>query len=487
MIAGHIQSPTSDQGNDIMERRYKIILFALILGSFMTALDATIVAVALPTIAHDMGEAGHDTSNISWVLLVYTLMLCCFILLWSKIGSNIGYRKVFMIGISIFTVSSLAIGMCGLMPEVGLTAVIVLRGVQGLGAGMSMSMSLAMVSSYLPAESRGSCIGAVTLSSSAGTAFGPAIGGILTSIHWSYIFFINVPIGLICIFLCLRYMRVDEALPTEKKRLDIVGAALILITLFSMTYYLNEGRDLGWMSDIGIVLLVVMFVGAGLVAWWEQRAADPLMSMAMFKNENILKSNLINLLLFMAISGCYLLLPYYLQYVKGMETIEYGFVLIANSFGMMVAGPMVGRVTDRTGNNRIFVIAGSLLAAAGFLMMTRFGETTELWFILLTLFIMGAGMGMALVAVTNHSFGFIKKGEDGLLSGLTNTFRQAGSSAGVAILNAVFMAFILTPAIGMTIGEILMPGFKHAFFVAALMSLFAFVIAMSLKQKEDTE
>ncbi len=470
-----------------MERRYKIILFALILGSFMTALDATIVAVALPTIAHDMGEAGHDTSNISWVLLVYTLMLCCFILLWSKIGSNIGYKKVFVVGILIFTISSFAIGMCGFMPELGLTAIIILRGIQGLGAGMSMSMSLAMVSSYLPAESRGSCIGAVTLSSSAGTAFGPAIGGILTSIHWSYIFFINVPIGLICLFLCLRYMKVDEELPAGKKRLDIVGAVLILITLFSMTYYLNEGGNLGWMSDAGIALLAVMFVGAGLIAWWEQRAKDPLISMSMFKNENILKSNLINTLLFMAISGCYLLLPYYLQYVQGMETIEYGFILIANSLGMMVAGPIVGKVTDRTGNNKVFVIAGSLLAALGFVMMMNFGQSTEKWYILLTLFVMGAGMGMALVAVTNHSFGFIKKGEDGLLSGLTNTFRQAGSSSGVAILNAVFMTFILTPAAGMTIGEILMPGFRHAFFVAALMSMFAFVIAMSLKQKEDVE
>ena len=468
-----------------MEKRYRIILFALILGSFMTALDATIVAVALPTIAHDMGEAGHDTSNISWVLLIYTLMLCCFILLWSKIGSNIGYKKVFIIGITIFTISSLAIGICGLMPELGLMSIIILRGVQGLGAGMSMSMSLAMVSSYLPAESRGSCIGAVTLSSSAGTAFGPAIGGILTSVHWSYIFLINVPIGLICLFLCLRYMKVDEEIPAEKKRLDALGAVLIFITLFSMTYYLNEGRDIGWMSDIGIAILTTMFVGAGLVAWWEQRASDPLISMSMFKNENILKSNLINLLLFMAISGCYLLLPYYLQYVQGMETMEYGFILIANSVGMMVAGPIVGRITDRTGDNRIFIIAGSLIAAIGFILMTKFSESTELWYIILTLFVMGAGMGMALVAVTNHSFGFIKKGEDGLLSGLTNTFRQAGSSSGVAILNAVFMAFILTPAVGMTVGQVLMPGFKHAFFVAALMSMIAFVLAMSLKQKVE--
>ena len=181
----------------------KIILLALILGAFMTSLDATIVSVAIPTMAQELGEEGHNTSNISWVLLIYTLMLSCFILLWSKIGSNIGYKKVFMTGIAVFTLSSLAIGACGFIPELGLGAIILLRAVQGLGAGMAMAMSLAMTTTYLPASARGASIGAVTLAASCGTAFGPAVGGILTTIHWSYIFFINVPIGLICLLLCV--------------------------------------------------------------------------------------------------------------------------------------------------------------------------------------------------------------------------------------------------------------------------------------------
>ena len=167
----------------------KIVLLALILGIFMTSLDATIVSVAIPTMNEEFGMEGHDTSNISWVLLIYTMMLSSFILLWSKLGSNKGYKKVFVTGVLVFTLSSLAIGLCGLNPDLGLGIVILLRAVQGLGAGMVMAMSLSMTTTYLPAAVRGSSIGAVTLAASCGTALGPALGGLLTTIHWSYIFF----------------------------------------------------------------------------------------------------------------------------------------------------------------------------------------------------------------------------------------------------------------------------------------------------------
>ena len=462
----------------------KLTLFALILGTFMTALDATIVSVALPTIAQELGEAGHDTSNVSWVLLVYTLMLCCFILLWSKVGTKVGYKKVFMAGIAVFSVSSLMIGLCGFIEELGLNAIIALRAVQGLGAGMSMSMSLAMVSVYLPPEIRGSSTGAVTLAASAGTAFGPALGGVLTTIHWSYIFFINVPIGLICIFLCIRYLNADERLPESRGGLDIPGVAFMLMLMFPLIYYLNVGLDIGWTSNEGLLLLTVMFVGAGLLAWWEgSRAKDPLISMRLIKEPQVCRSNIIVMVLFAAMAGSYLLLPYYLEFVQGYETIEYGLVLIANSVGMMASGPLAGRIADRTGDCRTFAVAGALVCALGFFMMTFFDQDTALWYILLALFVMGAGLGMAIVGTTNHSFKFIRQGEEGHLSGLTNTFRQAGSSAGVAVLNAVFMTSILATAV--TLPEKLVPGFRHAFFVAVLIAMAAFAVAMTLRNTEE--
>ena len=457
----------------------RIVLIALILGTFMTSLDATIVSVAIPTMAADFGQEGHDTSMISWVLLIYTLMLSSFILLWSKIGTNKGYKKVFVTGISVFTVSSLAIGVCGLMPELGLNIVIALRALQGMGAGMAMAMSLAMTTTYLPASSRGSSIGAVTLAASCGTAFGPALGGILTTIHWSYIFFINVPIGLICVFLCLRYMRVRENIPENPPRTDILGVVFMLMMMFSLIYYLNKGQDIGWMSDVGIILLVTTFLGAGLLFWWEQRVSDPLVSMKLITDGNILKANIITMTMFMAMAGSYLLLPYYFGYLKGMSTTEYGFILIANSVGMMAAGPVVGRITDRTGDNRMFIVIGTLVATLGFIMMMSFGPDTGIPYILLALFIMGAGMGMSLVCATNLAYGYVSEEDNSQLSGQTMTFRQAGSSAGVAVLNAVFVANLAYGA-GST-AAVLMPGFRHAFFIAVLMTLTAFVVAMSAK------
>ena len=457
----------------------KVILFTLVLGTFMTALDATIVSVALPTMAEELMEAGHDTSNIAWVLLIYTLMLCCFILLWSKLGSNKGYKKVFMTGIAVFSISSMMIGICGFIPELGLNAIIVLRAIQGLGAGMVTAMSLAMVSTYLPKEIRGRSIGAVTLAASAGTAFGPAIGGILTTFHWSYIFFINVPIGLVCLLLCFKYMHVKENLENAGNKLDYVGAALLFVMLFSLIYYLNEGADIGWTSNVGIGLIFVMMIFAGLVFWWEQRVKDPLVNLDLIRNPQICRSVIVTMLLFMAMAGSYLLLPYYLQFVQGYETMEYGFILIANSIGMMVMGPTVGKLADRTGKNKRFIVAGALVCAAGFYMMMMFDQNTGLAWILVSLFVMGAGIGMALVACTNLSFEYISEGQNGQLSGITNTFRQAGSSSGVAILNAIFIAFIVT-----TTPVDLVPGFKHAFFFAIIIALLAFVIGMGLKDKE---
>jgi len=456
--------------------RDRYVLLALVLGAFMTALDATIVSVALPTIARDIGEAGHSTTNISWVLLSYTLMLCCFILLWAKLGTNLGYRRIFVLGISLFTVCSLAIGLCGFLPQLGLGVIILLRAAQGLGAGMAMAMSLAMVAAYLPVSVRGSAIGTVTLAASAGTAFGPAIGGLLTAIHWSLIFFINVPIGLICIALCIRY--IQNQTPIAHGRLDLMGAVMLFIMLFALIFYLNQGQCLGWTSETGLGLLLIAAIAGGLAAWWESHTTDPLVSPRLINQRGVVSASLVCLLLFMGMAGSYLLLPYYLQFVQGYSTIEYGFILIANSIGMIAAGPAVGRLTDRRGTGRDFIPLGCLIAAAGFFLITLFGNGTSLWFILLALFVMGAGMGTALVAATSYTFAFGQAGEDGAISGITNTFRMAGSSTGVALLSTVFLAnVIVTPTVN------LVPGFHHAFFIAIVLSLAAFTVAMSLKHE----
>jgi len=470
-------------GNVGMTPKEKMILISIVLGTFMAALDVTIVAVALPTMAIELSTPGN-TGNVSWILLGYTLAICCLILFWGKLGSNIGYKKVFLTGVVVFTVFSALIGLGGTIGGIGLNAVILMRIAQGIGGGMLTSMGLAMVSSYLPG-SKGFSVGIITLAASAGTAFGPALGGVLCNFHWSYIFFINVPIGILCLLMSTKYMAgVKEKRDTEKKKLDLVGVVLMVIMMFSLIYYLNVGKDIGWMSHEAILLISTLFISAGCLAWWEQRARDPMIPLRLIGTRDILRGNIVALCLFAAMAGTYLLMPYYLQGCLGYTTVEMGLILIANSLGMMVVGPTVGRISDRTGLNKRFVSIGCLVTAAGFFLMTMLQADSGLWYILLSLFVMGMGIGIALVSCTNLCLGHSKESESGQVSGLINTFRQAGSTAGVAILEAVFASAIIVPAvIDPSDLDWLMSGFKPAFFVALLISFVAFFISMTLRDK----
>lgn len=466
-----------------MTSKERMILISIVLGTFMAALDATIVAVALPTMAVEFATPGN-TTDVSWILLGYTLAICCCILLWGKLGTNFGYKRVFLIGVLIFTVLSGLIGLGGVIGGMGLTEMIILRVVQGLGAGMLTAMGLAMVSSYLPGA-KGFAVGIITLAASAGTAFGPALGGILCHFHWSYIFFINVPLGLICILMSIKYMANVEELREEKKKLDVVGVVLMIIMMFSLIYYLNMGKSIGWMSNEAVVLVMGILISAGLLAWWEQRAKDPLIPVRLMRIRDVVGGNIVALLLFAAMAGSYLLMPYYLQGCLGYNTIEMGLILIANSIGMMVVGPTVGKISDRTGINSRMVSVGCLVTALGFFLLTMLQADSHLWFIVLALFVMGMGVGIALVSSTNLTMGYSEEGEEGTVSGLVNTFRQAGSTAGVAILEAVFASAVVIPlVIDPSNLDWLMTGFKPAFFIAMVISMIAFVVSMFIKDKK---
>ncbi len=465
----------------------KWILISIVLGTFMASLDATIVAVALPTIRETL-HLGSLSSDVSWILMGYTLSLCCFILLWGKLGTNFGYKKLFLLGVTIFASLSLIIGITGTMGIGGngdttLFILIGLRIIQGIGAGMIMSMGLAMVSSYLPSI-RGRAVGMITLASSVGTACGPVIGGLLCQFDWSYIFFINVPIGIICIVMSSKSMANVTEVRGSKEKLDGVGVLLMVIMMFTLIYYLNTANNNGWFSNESIALLAVAFISCGILIWWEGRVKDPLISLRILKIKDVVGSNMVSLLAFGAVAGSYLLLPYYLEYVKGFSTVDMGLILVANSVGMMAVGPAVGRISDKTGINNKMLSIGCLVSALGFFMMMHFNESTPLIYILLTLFVMGAGAGTAMVASTNLSLSYSQSNEEGLMSSIINTFRQAGSSVGVAILESIFAAGIIYP---MVLPGSIVDAFKPAFFIAAVLCLFAFVLSTFLKDKKVRE
>lgn len=455
------------------------ILISIVLGTFMASLDVTIVAVALPTIEHDFTVSG-PASDVSWILIGYTLSLCCFILLWGKLGTNYGYKRLFLFGVIIFAGMSLTIGVFGVLKIGGLNMIILLRMLQGLGAGMITAMGLAMVSSYLP-NIRGKAVGTITLASSVGLAFGPVIGGFLCQFHWSFIFFINVPIGLLCILLSVRSMANVKEERGEKQKLDGLGVVFMVIMLFSFIYYLNTANNSGWFSDENVVILSTAFIFTGLLIWWEQKVDSPIISVRIMKIKDVVGSNAVNLLICAAFSGSYFLLPYYLETVRGYSTVDMGLILVATSIGMMVVGPTVGKISDKTGINNRMSSIGCLISAFSFVLMIRFDEYTSLLYILFTLFLMGVGIGMGLVATTNLILGYSEHNEEGSMSSIINMFRQAGSSVGVAVLGAVFTASI---AASFVLNGSMVSAFKPAFFVACVLCFLAFVFSMVLKDKK---
>jgi len=446
----------------------------------MTALDTTIVSVALPTLAGEFATGG-TTADVSWILLAYTITLCSFLLLWAKLGTNIGYKNIFILGTVIFTVTSLIIGLAGYLPGITLNWIIILIGIQGIGAGMVTAMGLAIIAFYLPKDYSATGVSFTTIAASAGTACGPALGGILTQFHWSLIFFINVPIGIICIIMAMKAIG-KITISSEKKKVDYIGALLLFIMLVSIIYYFEKGSNIGWMSTTGIALIFIAAISAGLLLRWEQKCADPIIPMRLMNVKDVVGANVVSMILFAGIAGSCMLLPYYMQLQLGFSTLKLGIILITMSVGMLAAGSVVAKITKDKGMNNVSITLGCIVAGIGFLIMMFYpsDESIVTYLLLISsLFVLGMGAGMAVMGSTNLCYTRTLPEENGQASGVINTFREGGASIGVAILSAIFSMSI--------IGINLMSGFKPAFFAGTIMMLIAFVLSMRLRDAKKSD
>ena len=470
------QAVNSKPSKYSMSSTEKLVLISISIGTLMTALDATIVNIAIPTISE---EFGASASASSWILLAYTMMLACFMLLWGKLGALTSYKKIFLIGITIFTASSLVLGLAGFIQSLGMVTIILMRAVQGLGAGMIMAMNLAMVTAYISPAVRGSAMGITTLMASIGTALGPALGGVLTSVHWSLIFFINVPIGLACLFLSMKSMSsiATDKIAVDKKSIDILGAILLFFALFSFIYMLDIGKG-NWTSPIVIGLGICTVAFLVLIYLQERRAKDPVVNLRLIGNKNIVFSCIANLLMFGAMAGCYFFLPYYLEGLLKQTTMSAGLILVANSIGLMIAGILVGKLMDKSGQCRKYALIGCVITAIGFLTMLSYDLSTSIVQVVATLLLMGFGMGFSLVPIGNIIFTHTTSGEEGAASSFINTFRQMGSSMGLAIMQAVFVAVWTIDAI-LTRPQLvdrLINSFHMVFIICALFAVVAWIL-----------
>jgi EmrB/QacA subfamily drug resistance transporter len=445
-------------------------LIATALAIFMVSLDNLVVTNALTSIREDLGAS---LEALEWTVNAYTLAFAVFLLTGAALGDRYGRRRVFVVGLAIFTAASAA---AALAPSTG--ALIAARAVQGLGAGIIAPLSLTILSAAVPAERRGLALGVWSGVSGLGVALGPLVGGaVIEGISWQWIFWLNVPVGLVLAPLAARRLAESHG---PANRLDLPGLALGSTGLLGVVFGVVRGNPAGWGS-----LEVVAPIAAGavlLVAFvaWELRAAAPMLPMRFFRSRQFAATNGVSLAMTFGIFGSIFLLAQFFQTVQGYSPLEAGLRTLPWTGMPMLVAPVAGILSDRLGS-RPLMAAGLFLQAAAVMWLAAVAETDVAYGALVPAFVMG-GTGMALVfaPAANAVLGAVRPEEAGQASGANNAIRELGGVLGVAVLAAVFtgaggfaspQAFVdgLVPAlwvgaavlVGGGLAALLIPGKRH--------------------------
>ena len=397
---------------------------------FMTALDNLIVGVALPTIRADLGGS---IEALEWTVNAYTLTFAVLLITGAALGDRFGRRRMFMIGVGIFTAASAA---AALAPS--LDVLIAARAVQGAGAAIVTPLTLTLVSGAFPPEKRGAALGIWGGISGLGVALGPLVGGaVIEGISWHWIFWVNVPVGLVLIPLAWRNL---EESTGPDKALDLPGLGLVGAGLFGLTFGIIRGESMGWTSTPIVASIVTGLALLGAFVAWELRSKEPMLPMRFFKRRAFSATNGLSFSMFFGTFGAIFLLSQFFQTAQGLGPLEAGLRTLPWTAMPMVVAPIAGLLSDRIGT-RPLMFTGLLLQAGGLAWIAAIASPDTTFGQLLVPFMM-AGSGMALVFPTAASAVISAVGdrETGKASGATNAIREIGGVMGVAVLSSVFAA-----------------------------------------------
>ncbi len=440
------------------------VLMVVSLGFFMTLLDLTIVNIAIPNMI-DKLHAGLD--QILWVINGYALVLAALLITAGRLGDLRGPRRLFVLGITVFTLASVA---CGFAANPG--ELIAFRVVQGLGAALLVPQTLTILTSVFPPERRGAAFGVWGAVAGVATIAGPTLGGLLvTAFDWRWIFFVNVPIG--AVVLALSFILIPDMRPGRRHRLDVVGVLLASGALLAICYGLVEGQRYGWGKISGIVSIPLIFaVGVVLLAAFliverARQDKEPLVPFALLRNRNFSVMNFVAFALAIGMLGIFLPFTIYLQSALGMSALRAGLALAPASVVSVFLAPFVGRLADRIGGKYI-LITGLTLFAGGMGWAAGVAQPGSVWYdFLAPLIVAGLGMGCIFAPLGTVAMRDIQPQVAGAASGLFNTNRQVGAVIGTAAVGALLqnqLASALSSQASQRAGEL--PPAARAGFVA---------------------
>jgi EmrB/QacA subfamily drug resistance transporter len=403
-------------------------LVAVCIATFMLLIDVTIVNVALPEIQRDLGAAFSD---VQWVVDAYALTLAAFLLTAGSVADQIGRRRVFVLGLVVFTVASLA---CGLAHTP--TMLNVARAVQGTGSALMFATSLALLAAAYEGRDRGTAIGIWGATVGAAVAVGPLAGGVLVdALGWEAIFYVNIPIGIGAIALTLR--TVEESRAPTQGRIDLPGLVTFSGALFCLVFALIRGNDHGWTS--GPIVALLAGAAALLIAFvvLERRSPHPMLDLALFRVPTFVGASIVAFALSASMFAMFLYLTLYIQNVLGYTPLEAGLRFLPVTLLSFFVAPVSGKLSERIGV-RPFLAGGLLCVGAGLLLM-RGIEVSDDWTALLPGFMLaGVGIGLTNPALATAAIGVVDPRRSGMASGINSTFRQVGIATGIAAWGAVF-------------------------------------------------
>ena len=435
------------------------------LAVFMVTLDNLVVTTAVPVIREDL-HAG--IAGLEWTVNAYTLVFAVLLLTGAALGDRFGRRLMFSIGLGIFTVASAA---AALAPTIG--ALDAARAIQGLGGAIVMPLSLTILSAAVPAERRGLALGAWGGISGLAVAFGPLVGGaVVDGISWHWIFWLNVPIGLVLAPLAM--LRLDESRGPASS-VDLPGLVLASGGLFGVVWGLVRGNSVGWGSPEILVALVAGGAAVVLFVLWELRAPHPMLPLRFFRSRAFTLSSVASLLMSFGMFGSVFLLAQFFQTVQGYSPLGSGLRILPWTAMPMIVAPIAGAMSDRIGGHRLLG-AGLALQAIGLGWIAAVSTPTTPYIDLVLPFsISGIGMGLFFAPVANVVLSSVRPEEEGQASGANNAIRELGGVLGVAVLVAIFSHYG-GYASGQTFTDGLVPSVWVGAVIVAVGSIAAFGI-----------
>ncbi|MGI8483207.1 MAG: MDR family MFS transporter, partial [Thermomicrobiales bacterium] len=421
-------APQGGSPGELSHRQILVIIGGLMAGMLLSALDQSIVGTALPTIVSDLGGLNH----LAWVITAYLLTSTAATPLWGKISDLYGRRIIFQLTIIIFLIGSALCGLAQDMPQL-----IAFRAIQGIGGGGLMAIAFAIIGDIIPPRERGRYQGYFFAVFGVSSVAGPLLGGWITdTISWRWIFYINVPIGIVALVVTSIALK----MPVIKREhsIDYLGAGIIVAGVTSLLLYLNwAGESYGWTSPAALTLIALTIIFTVLFIVVELRAKEPIIPMHLFRNPIFSVGSAFTFFIGFAMFGGLIFLPLYFQTVQGMSPTRSGLAMLPMVLGLFSMSITSGLLITRTGRYKIFPVIGSLILILGFFLLHTIHYDTAYWQIAVYAFILGVGVGLSMSTVVTPIQNSVAMADMGTATS-TNTFlRSLGGAIGAALFGAI--------------------------------------------------